>query len=137
MVDVPAEDYRLRVEPLLQPPLEAVAAALAAALAEDYSESSVEALPAPPDLREWGPLLQVGLSGSSTITDHGGEAFNHDPAYNQLVRFDMAKVASALGQPAASLLGAGACCADALPGGAAAGHWGELAMVANLAEVRQ
>jgi hypothetical protein len=127
----PQEAYPLRVEQLQTPPLAEVASALAAALSEDYRESSVDVVDCCPDLTGFG-LCQRGLGspgGRSVITDHGGEAFNHDPRYNSVVRFDMRRVGAALGMPDASVIGAGACAATEI-----AGHWGELAVAAELAE---
>jgi hypothetical protein len=127
---VPSEAYGGRVEPLEVPPLEAVASALAAALREDYREAAVDVVPCP-DLSapSLGALCQRGLGGRSVVTDHGGEPFNHDPDYNETVRFDMRKVGAALGMPGAAVLGAGACAAEVI-----GGHWGELAVAADLAD---
>ena len=80
---VPAEYYGVRTEALFKPELKAAVSGIAAALKEDYNESNVEIVDCP-NLRQWGKVVQVGLGGKCTITDHGGEAFNHDDAFNKV-----------------------------------------------------
>jgi 2-dehydropantoate 2-reductase len=122
--EVPTEDYTTRTAPLLVPTLGEARDAISKALQEDYMESSVDIVDCP-NLKEWG-LCQRGLGGRGVIVDVGGEPFNHDPAYNQKVRFDMSRVADAVGFPASVALGAGACCSEVI-----GGHWGELTITTD------
>jgi len=126
-LQVPVESYPSRTEKLVQPPIEQVQAALLDALKANYAEASVDVV-ACPDLREWG-LCQEGMSldARNVLVDIGGEPFNHDPDYNQVVKFHMGKVADAVGFSLCKIMAAGACSAGAIDG-----HWGEMTATLDL-----
>jgi len=120
---IPSEAYNVRVEPVHTPDLDTLRDAVLPALKEDYKEVSVDVVDSP-DLTTWG-LHQQGLGGPSIVTDHGGEPFCHNPTYRH-VRFDMNKIAEALGMPNAPIFGSGCCASESLDG-----HWGELMVKAH------
>ena len=125
--EIPSENYNCRIEPLYVPEFDDLCSKLSKALSEDYNESDVEVVECP-DLREWN-ISQEGLGGRSLLTDHGGEPFNHDTDYNQIVKFDIRKIAEALGFTDGAAHGSGACSSEVIDG-----HWGELTFSANLKE---
>jgi len=124
---VPVEAYPVRTAKLTVPPVADVQAALTDVLRENYAEASVDIVDCP-DLRAWG-LCQAGLSldAKNVLVDVGGEPFNHDPFYNQTVKFSMDKVAEAAGFAGAKILAAGACAAEVIDG-----HWGEMTATLDL-----
>ena len=56
-----------------------------------------------PDLREFG-LPAAGLGGSPVLLEGGGEPFNHDPAYNSSVQFQLERMARLAGHGQGSLV---------------------------------